>query len=68
MINVYVIYSIEYPYLPIAVFDTQLECADFLGLTSRAVKKYINNQEHIYCSRYLIAKVILENDLTNEEC
>lgn len=68
MINVYVIYSIEYPYLPVAVFDTQTECSAFLGITARAINMYINNPEHIYCNKYIIAKVFLDNDLTNEEC
>lgn len=61
MINVYVIYSIEYPYLPVAVFDTQNQCANFLGLTSRAIKKYINTPEHIYCNKYIIAKLLLDD-------
>ena len=66
MIVVYVIYSIEYPYLPVGVFDKQSECAAFLGLTARVINMYINHPDHIYCGKYLIQKVFLEEDLTNE--
>ena len=27
---VYVVYSVIYPYLPVGVFDTQKECAEFM--------------------------------------
>ncbi len=64
---VYVIYSIDYPYLPVAVFDTQIECAKYLRMSAYGLNKYIKDSTHVYRSKYLVIQVFLEEDLTTED-
>ena len=55
--TVYVVYSVNYPYLPVAVFDTQKECAAFLGVDRMCLQKYISQPEHIYGGKFIVRKV-----------
>lgn len=59
---VYVIYDIRPPFLPVYVADTQQECAKFLSLTTRCLRKYLDKKSHVYCSRYTVRKVFILND------
>ncbi len=59
---VYVVYSIEPPYLPLYVADTQKECADFIGVSLRCVQKYLDKKRHVYSGLYFIRKVFILND------
>ena len=59
---VYVVYSIEPPYLPLYVADTQKECADFIGVLPRCIRAYIDKKSHVYRGKYFVRKVFILND------
>ena len=59
---VYVVYSIKPPYLPVYVADTQKECAEFMGVLPRCLRRYIDKKSHIYRSKFFVRKVFILTD------
>ena len=59
---VYVVYSIKPPYLPVGVFDTRKECANFLQVDRMCIQKYIEKKSHVYRGKYTVRKVFILED------
>ena len=57
---VYVVYSVTYPYLPVGVFDTQKECAEFMKVDTSCIRLYGKDKKHIYRGKYRIRKLKID--------
>ncbi len=57
---VYVVYSIKPPYLPVGVFDTQKECAEFMNVDTSCIRLYVKDKKHIYRGKFFIRKVKID--------
>ena len=57
---VYVVYSVIYPYLPVGVFDTQNECAEFMLVDTSCIRLYIKEIKHVYRGKYRLRKLKID--------
>ena len=57
--KVHMLISTIPPYLPVGVFDTKVEVANYLGITNRTIDMYKSDPDHIYTNKLTGERVTL---------